>query len=102
MKYTESDGKVVKVESQSTSDWVRYAHTAEQIDWLAVYDATTDKCYYVHSSLFDGMQQLSLRLTATANNQRKLVRWATDHLHPMPPPSLGRSGSRLPLPAPPE
>lgn len=102
VKYTESDGKVVFVKNQSTSDWVRYAYTAEQIDWVAVYDATTDRCYYVHSSVFDGMHKLNLRLTPPANNQKRFIRWAIDHLEPRLPPNLERADRGLPFPIPPE
>lgn len=102
VKYTESDGRVVMVKNQSNSDWVRYSYTADMVDWIAVYDATTDRCYYVHSSLFDGMQQLNLRLVATANNQRKFVRWAFEHLEPTLPAVGESTDARLPFSTPPE
>lgn len=101
VKYTESDGKVVKVKCRSASDWVAYRYTARDVDWIAAYDATTDRCYYVHSSVFDGMYDLSLRLVPAANGQTRLIRWASDHLHPDPPgPGSGRPA--LPLTIPPE
>ena len=73
------------MKNQSNSAWVSYRYTASDVDWLAVYDATTDRCYYIHSSVFDGMSQLILRLAPPANNQRRFIRWARDYLHPTLP-----------------
>ncbi len=76
-KYTESDGKCVKARCMSSSEWVQYKYTAEQIDWLAVYDKTTDTCYYIPSKLLgSGKRSLSLRLKPPKNNQTKGVRMA--------------------------
>src|SRR3954463_5992735 len=52
VKYTRSDGVVINVKCVSaslTNGRVRRTkhYTAETIDWIAVYDATTDACYYV-------------------------------------------------------
>jgi hypothetical protein len=56
-------------------------YTAEIVEWLAVYDVTTDRCYYVPASeLGTGMSMLSLRLTETRNNQRIGVRFASDYV----------------------
>ncbi len=96
VKYTESDGKVIRVMNQSNSAWVSYRYTAADVDWLAVYDATTDCCYYIHSSECDGMSQLMLRLVPPANNQRRLIRWASDYLHPALPSGEGSDHGRLP------
>ena len=46
-------------------------YTAATIDWLAVYDATTDRCYYIPAAeLGTGSGTLHLRLAPTRNNQR--------------------------------
>ena len=51
------------------------------IDWLAVYDRTSDRCYYIRADLLgDGMNSVSLRLAPARNRQRKGVRLAADHL----------------------
>src|SRR5438128_4981865 len=69
VKYTESDGEVVAVQCASASLTrgrvkTRKRYTSATIDWLAVYDRTTDRCYYVPSAeLGDGMRTISLRLT---------------------------------------
>jgi PD-(D/E)XK endonuclease len=56
-------------------------YTAATIDWLAVYDPTTDRCYYVPATeLGAGMCEMSLRLQPTRNNQRRFVRFASDYL----------------------
>ena len=102
VKYTESDGKVIRVKCRSASDWVSYRYTAEMIDWIAVYDATTDRCYYVHSSEFDGMWSLNLRLQPPANNQKRFIRWADDYLEPQPDRNRAPAYPRLPFRVPPE
>lgn len=101
VKYTESDGKVVKVKCRSASDWVEYRYTAADVDWIAVYDATTERCYYVPSSVFDGRCQLHLRLVAPANGQARHIRWASEHLDPEWPPPVSSPPS-LPFSALPE
>ena len=56
-------------------------YTSTTVDWPAVYDDTTDRCYYVPASeLGDGRALLHLRLAAARNNQRARVRLATDYL----------------------
>ena len=53
---------------------------ARTIDWIAVWDATTDDCYYVHASeLGAGRNEISLRLTPCRNNQKRGVRDASDY-----------------------
>ena len=56
------------------------------IEWLAVYDAVTDRCSYVPASMLgeDGMRHMHLRLTATRNGQHVGVRYADDYLDPLP------------------
>jgi hypothetical protein len=101
VKYTESDGKVIRVKCRSASDWVSYRYTAEMIDWIAVYDANTDRCYYVPPSVFDGRVEIRLRLAPTANGQTKGIRWAQDFVAPTWP-SPARNEGRLPFTIPPE
>jgi hypothetical protein len=62
-KYTVSDGRMIKVKCRSTNNWVSICYTKAHIDWLAVYDQTTDACYYIPADeLGDGRHQLNLRL----------------------------------------
>ena len=91
VKYTESDGAVIAVRCGShslTNGKVRQTkrYTARMIDWLAVYDRTSDRCYYLPASeLADGRSILHLRLTPTLNCQKSRVRYAEDFLEPTPP-----------------
>ena len=88
VKYTASDGIVVNARSRShslTNGRVRATkkYTSETIDWLAVYDATTEKIFYVPAEeLGNGMSELALRLLPARNNQRVGVRMAEEYLVP--------------------
>ena len=56
-------------------------YTAAMIDWLAVYDVTTDRCYYVPAAeLGEGMNMMHLRLKPARNNQHRRVRPANAYL----------------------
>ena len=85
VKYTESDGIVVTVRCSSysfTNGKVKAIkrYTAEMIDWLAVYDHTTDACFYVPAaSLGGGMRNMSLRLQPALNSQVQGIRLAADY-----------------------
>lgn len=81
-KYTESDGRRLDVRCASHSAWVRHTYRPEEIDWIAVYDATTSRCYYVHSSVWAGLTRPTLRLAPAANGQRKGIRPADQFLYP--------------------
>ena len=88
VKYTESDGQVILVRCRShslTKGKIRQTkhYTAETIDWIAVYDRTTDRCYYCPASeLGEGRCELSLRLVAARNGQRIGIRKAEDYTEP--------------------
>lgn len=86
VKYCRSDGQVIIVPGRSASltngkvKAYKY-YTADNIDWLAVYDVTSDRCYYLPASILgNGMGMLSLRLTDARNNQRVGVRFARDYV----------------------
>ncbi len=87
-KFTESDGRVVYVRCRSNSltngKVKRIKHyTARMIEWIAVYDKTSDRCYYVSArELGSGRDLLTLRLVPTGNNQRQGVRYAEDYASP--------------------
>lgn len=79
VKYTESDGKCIRVNARSDNGKHRHIYTSEDVEWLAVYDKTTDQIYYVSGQfLNDKCGGFSLRLTETKNNQTKGVNWAKD------------------------
>jgi len=55
-------------------------YTAEMIDWLAGYDRTSARCFYVPAAeLGSGMSMLHLRLSPTLNGQRAGIRYAADY-----------------------
>jgi hypothetical protein len=86
VKYSESDGEVVRVRCRShslTNGKIRRTkhYTAQTIDWLAVYDLTTDRCYYVPSSeLGSGRSVVHLRLSLPKNGQKLGINFASDYL----------------------
>jgi PD-(D/E)XK nuclease superfamily protein len=80
IKYARSDGCVLMVRPRShslTNGKVRATkyYTAATIDWLAVWDAALDRCYYIPATdLGSGMNLLTLRLSPTRNNQVQGIR----------------------------
>ena len=83
---------------------VAHRYTKEEVDWIGVYDATTDRCFYVPSVVWDGQLAISLRVVPTINGQAKVIRYAKDFTRLIGNP--GSSGSvesqHLPLGFPPE
>jgi hypothetical protein len=89
VKYAKSDGRVVKVKCFShslTAGKIRSTkhYTTAMVDWIAAYDVTTDRCYYVPSWTLgaEGRSQLWLRLVPALNGQSLRVRRAEDYLDP--------------------
>jgi PD-(D/E)XK endonuclease len=88
VKYTESDGHVVILRCRShslTKGKIRATkyYTAAIIDWIVVYDRTTDCCYYCPASeLGSGRGSPRLRLTPARNGQVLGIRDAGDYLDP--------------------
>jgi hypothetical protein len=89
VKYSKSKGEVIVVRCRShslTNGKVRQSkiYTSALVDWIAVYDPTTDRCYYVPSWMLgsEGLNLLHLRLVPTANGQSLRIRRAEDYLDP--------------------
>jgi hypothetical protein len=85
VKYTHSNGATIFVKCCShslTNGRVRATkrYTAETVDWIAVWDATTATAYYIPSRIFDGYKGLTLRVAPPRNNQRLRIREARDFL----------------------
>ena len=86
VKHAESDGAVIAVKCCShslTAGRVRATkrYTAATIDWLAVYDCTTDRCFYIPArELGVGRRELLLRLTPAKNNQHARIGYASDYV----------------------
>jgi hypothetical protein len=86
VKYCRSNGDVIRVYGRSASltngkvKAYKY-YTAETIEWLGVYDALSECCYYIPATeLGEGMCMLQLRVTDPKNNQRTGVRFARDYV----------------------
>jgi hypothetical protein len=98
VKYSTSNGQRVEVRCQShslTNGRIRRTkhYTADTIDLLAVYDPTTNRCYYVPASeLGAGRCHLTLRLAPAKNNQHSGIRLAEDYLDPDPGPAVEPAG----------
>ena len=89
VKYTKSNRQIICVRCRShslTNGRVRQTklYTSAMIDWIVVYDATSDRCYYCPSHLMGvtGRNTLSLRLVPTRNGQMIGIRTAEDYLEP--------------------
>lgn len=89
VKYTRSDGKVVVIRCRShslTNGKVRATklYTSKMVDWIAVYDATSDRCFYCPSRELGnaGRNLLHLRLKPARNNQRVGIREASAYTDP--------------------
>jgi hypothetical protein len=88
VKYSRSDGEVITVKCYShslTNGRIRKTkrYTATSIEWLAVYDPTTDRCFYIPATeLGAGRSTIHLRLTDAKNCQRRGVRFAETYCEP--------------------
>jgi hypothetical protein len=87
VKYAESDGSILTVRCRShslTNGKVKRVkrYTAAMIDWLAVYDRSTNRCYYVPAQKLGatGRSAMYLRMTPTRNGQRLGINFAEDYL----------------------
>jgi hypothetical protein len=89
VKYTKSNGRFVIVRTRShslTNGKVKRTkrYTAAMIEWIAVYDSTSDRCYYVPASeLGAGRSGFHLRLTEPLNCQKIGIRYAADYVDPV-------------------
>jgi hypothetical protein len=85
VKHVASDGVTIEVRcySQSLTAGRVMAvkrYTPDTIDWLAVYDASTDRCFYIPAAeLGGGRSSISLRLVPPSYGRRKDVRLAEDY-----------------------
>lgn len=78
-KYADSAKGVIKVRCETHDGRSYYRYKREDLDYIAVYDRVTDKCYYVPCSyLGTGRSSISLRTTETRNGQSKKTWRAKD------------------------
>jgi hypothetical protein len=85
VKHVRSDGRVIVVRCRSyslTNGKVRAVkqYTAATVDWIAVWDATTDRCFYVPAREFDGHTMLHLRLEPALSGRVADIRFADHYL----------------------
>jgi hypothetical protein len=86
VKHGHSDGNRLPVKCCSaslTNGRVRQTkhYTAGMIDWLAVWDRSTDRCFYVPArELGGGMNVMHLLLSPCRNGQLRGIRNAEDYL----------------------
>ena len=85
VKYVTPDGDALVVRARSLSLTAGRViavkrYTAALIDWLAAYDASTGRCYYVPAEeLGAGQSTLTLRLAPARNGQRSGIRIAKEY-----------------------
>jgi PD-(D/E)XK endonuclease len=85
VKYAQTDGRIVVIRTRSsslTNGKVRAVkrYTAEMIDWIAAWEPSLDRCYYVPAAeLGNGMNTVHLRLVPTQNGQSRRVRLAENY-----------------------
>jgi PD-(D/E)XK endonuclease len=84
VKYATSLNGVIQVKCKShslTNGKVRRTkhYTSATIDWLAIYDATTDCCFYVPAGELGTGRSMLHRLAPTRNGQAAGVRLADDY-----------------------
>lgn len=89
VKYTRSDGRSILIRCRShslTNGRVRVTklYTPSMIDWIAVYDRTSEHCFYCPSKELGvaGRATLTLRLQPARNGQRLGIRNAEDYIEP--------------------
>ncbi|MDQ3933794.1 MAG: group I intron-associated PD-(D/E)XK endonuclease [Actinomycetota bacterium] len=86
VKYTESRDGVILVRCRShslTNGKVRRVkhYTERMIDWLAVYDRITERCYYVPAAMLgNGRSIMHLRLRPALSGRKRGINWASDYL----------------------
>ncbi len=89
VKHVRSDGRIILIRCRShslTKGKVRAVkhYTSSMVDWIAVYDSTTGRCYYCPSSELgeEGRSTLTLRLQPARNGQRQGIREAETYTRP--------------------
>ena len=106
VKYSKGNGAVVRCVIRSSSAWVSHRYTPDEVDCVAIYDASVSRCFYIPARVWDGFSQLLLHLEPTQNGQVKGIRWAGDYVALSGNPHVNPSGPApppyLPLRPPPE
>src|SRR6266849_3381642 len=79
-KYAESTKGVIKVRCETHDGRSYYRYQQEDLDYIAIYDKVTEKCYYVECSYLgkNGRGSLNLRTKIAKNGQKKNIFNAED------------------------
>lgn len=76
-KYVEALNGIIKVRCETHDGRNYYRYKKEDLDYIAVYDKVTDKCYYIKNSYLEcGRASMNLRLKDPKNNQKKKIFYA--------------------------
>ncbi len=82
-KWAAPRGDVIVITCQSSrrtrDGYLRRTCTADEVDLIAAYCASIDRCYAIPPELFVGHAAAWLRLAPTRNNQQIGIRWAEDY-----------------------
>lgn len=79
-KYVESTNGVIKVRCETHDGRNYYRYQQKDLDYIAVYDKISNKCYYIDRSYLGakGRGSINLRLREAKNGQRKKILNASD------------------------
>jgi hypothetical protein len=78
-KYVTAKNNVVKVRCETHDGRNYYKYTDKDLDYLAVYDEVSDRCYYINNAhIGKGRASISLRLEEPKNRQKKKILFAKD------------------------
>ena len=78
VKHTRSNGRILKIRCDSRSEWVQYSYRPGMVEWIAVWDETTDACFYLPIQEAND-HEVTLRLAEPLNRQQLGIRWAADY-----------------------
>ncbi len=78
VKYVSSNGESILVDCSTRTRTSEKKYINTDIDYIAVYDSTTDKCYYIPRQDL-GSSEIRLRLTLPKNNV-KSYKFASNYL----------------------
>lgn len=82
-KWATHNGDVVHIHvgrcRTSRRGYIRATYREEEIDALAAYCQSLDRCYLLPASMVAGRYVLHLRTKAARNNQRAAINFATDY-----------------------
>lgn len=79
VKYVTPKNGTLDVGCKSSNNWSVDKYTADQVDFIAVYNSENRDVYFVPSSKFNS-SSIKLRVEKTKNNQKIGVKQANDFL----------------------